>query len=161
MQLRTGLSFLLLRYGLSVHFGLLLAVSQHKSLTIFRTINAHHFRGDLYLLGLLILLHLPEHRNLGNLIEDMHLKNLRDFLQSVRHFQRRLLHFRIVGACVWVLPLQHNWDVVNFFPSTITVFDVFCVVGTCVKTSDFHGIERVALPMHSARFEFCQCVLPV
>ena len=56
-------------------------------LTFFRVIDVH-FETDLHLFGLLILLHLLEHRNLsphapgdlGNLIADLQLRNLHDFL---------------------------------------------------------------------------------
>ena len=85
-------------------------------LTIFRVIY-EHFETDLHL-GLLTLLHLLDHRNLsphapgdlGNLIDDLQLGNLHDFLQSGCSTHLRL-HFRIVGACVWSLNLfpLHNW----------------------------------------------------
>ena len=62
-----------------------------------------HFETHLCLLGLLILLHLLDHRNLslyapgnlGNLINDLQLRNLHDFLQSGCSTHLRL-HFRIV-----------------------------------------------------------------
>ena len=62
-----------------------------------------HFETLLCLLGLLILLHLLDHRNvsldapenLDNLINDLQLKNLHDFVQSGCSTHLRL-HFRIV-----------------------------------------------------------------
>ena len=54
-----------LTFGFFCTLACFLRVSQRKTLTIFRTINVHHFRGDQYLLGLLIPLYLIlEHRNL-------------------------------------------------------------------------------------------------
>ena len=51
------------------------------------------------------------------------LRNLCDFLQSGRSSQRRLLHLRIVGARVWAMSLQHNWDV-NYSLSQPSQFSV-------------------------------------
>ena len=95
---------------------------------------------DLHLLGLLILLRLIlDHRNLsphapgdlGNLIDDLHLRNLHDFLQSGCS-ERLRLHFRIFSACVWLLGLflLHNWDVNYFFQ--VNFLCASCVVGTCI-----------------------------
>ena len=114
-------------------------------LTIFRVIHVH-FETDLHLLGLLILLHLLDHRNLsphapgdlGNLIDDLQLRNLHDFLQSGCSTHLRL-HFRVVEACVWLMNLfpLHNWYV-NYSFSELPLFSVpFCVVGTCIKFQEF------------------------
>ena len=95
-------------------------------LTIFRVIHVH-FETDLHLLGLLNLLHLLDHRNLsphapgdlGNLIDDLHMRNLHDFWQSGCSTHLRL-HFRIIRACVWFLNLfpLHNWACIKAWISS-------------------------------------------
>ena len=88
-------------------------------LTIFRVIYVH-FETDLHLLGLLILLHLLDHRNLsppapgelGNLIDVLQLRILHAFLQSACPTHLRL-HFRI------------DWDVnysFNELPQNVRAF---------------------------------------
>ena len=119
-----------------------------------------HFETDLCLLGLLVLLHLLDHRNLSlldNLINDLQLRNLHDFLQSgcSTHL---CLHFRIVRILTptQAVPL-HNWDVNFSFSEFSTVFRVFCVVGMCIKFREFLPLderaEHVALPLPYGRFE--------
>ena len=93
---------------------------------IFRMIYVH-FETDLHLLGLLILLHLLDHRNLsphapgdlGNLNDDLQLRNLHDFLQS-RCSAHLRLHFRIVKACAWLLNLfpLYNWACIKAWISS-------------------------------------------
>ena len=131
-------------------------------LTIFRVIHVH-FETDLHLLGLLILLHLLDHRDLsphapgelGNLIDDLH-RNLHDFLQSGCSTHLRL-HFRIVGACVWLLNLfpLHNWEV-NYFFSELPVFRAFFVSlapASNFKTF-FHTINELNTWASSAYWTF-------
>ena len=80
---------------------------------------------DLHLLGLLILLRLVlDRRNLsphapgdlGDLVDDMHLRNLHDFLQSGCSEHLRL-HLRIFRVRDWLLDLflLHNWDFSHSF----------------------------------------------
>ena len=80
--------------------GLLFAAQGCRSDRFFRAVDVH-FETDLHLLGLLILEHPLEHRNLsphapgdlGNLIDDLHLRNLHVFLHSgcSEHLRLRFL----------------------------------------------------------------------
>ena len=77
-------------------------------------------------------MHLLDHRNpspyapgdLGNLIDDLHLKNLHDFLQFGCSEHLRL-HLRIFTTFVWLLDLflLHNWDF-NYSFSELPQFSV-------------------------------------
>ena len=70
---------------------------------------------DLHLLGHLVLMHLLVHRNLspgdlGNLNDDLHLRNLHDFLQfgCSTHLRLRFRNFRVCGywICFFVTILS-------------------------------------------------------
>ena len=68
--------------------------------------------------------------DLGNLIDDLHLRNLHDFLQFGCSEHLRV-HLRIFTAFVWLLDLflLHNWDF-NYSQWTSAVYYASCVAGT-------------------------------
>ena len=97
---------------------------------------------DLHLLGLLILLRVVlDHRNLsphapgdlGNLVNDTHLRNPHDYLQSgcSEHVH---LHIRIFRIRVWLLDLflLHSWEFSYSF-SELPQFSVAVASGIPVK----------------------------
>ena len=84
----------------------------------------------------------------GNLIDDLQLRNLHDFLQSGCSTHLRL-HLRIVGACVWLLNLflLHNWDVNYSFSEIPQFFVPSASLAPCIKFREFLP------PLLSGRFE--------
>ena len=115
---------------------------------------------------LLILLHLLDHRNLslhtaenfGNLIDDLQLKNLHDFLHSGCSTHLRL-HFRIVRILTrqTLFPL-HNWDV-NFSFSELPQFSV--PFASLAPASNFGNIFHLIKELNMWRFLLCGRFEPV